>query len=122
MQMVIEYPAFLPDTLQYTHKQFEQEAKMVMAVKLFEMKRLSSGLAAKLAGMERVALLLALHRYGVQVNYARTSKMPDTDELVINTGPLLALTAALGDLQVLKLYMRVWIPYEVQPEILYGGS
>ena len=65
MQMVIEYPAFLPDTLQYTHKQFEQEAKMVMAVKLFEMKRLSSGLAAKLAGMERVAFLLALHRYGV---------------------------------------------------------
>ncbi len=48
--------------------------------------------------------------------------MPDTDELVINTGPLLALTAALGDLQVLKLYTRVWIPYEVQQEILCGGS
>ncbi len=65
MQLVIEYPSSLPDTLQYTRQQFEQEAKMALAVKLFEMKRLSSGLAAKLAGMERVAFLLALHRYNV---------------------------------------------------------
>ena len=38
---------------------------MAMAVKLFEMKRLSSGIAAKLAGMDRVTFLLSLHRYGV---------------------------------------------------------
>jgi predicted HTH domain antitoxin len=38
---------------------------MAMAVKLFEMKRLSSGMAAQLAGMERVTFLLNLHRYGV---------------------------------------------------------
>jgi predicted HTH domain antitoxin len=38
---------------------------MAMAVKLFEMKRLSSGMAAKLAGMPRVTFLLSLHRYGV---------------------------------------------------------
>ena len=38
---------------------------MAMAVKLFEMKRLSSGMAARLAGMERVSFLLDLHRYGV---------------------------------------------------------
>jgi predicted HTH domain antitoxin len=29
----------------------EQEAKMAMAVKLFEMKRISSGMAASLVGM-----------------------------------------------------------------------
>ncbi len=39
--------------------------------------------------------------------------MPKADELVINTGPLIALTAALGDLRVLKIYSRVWVPYEV---------
>ena len=48
-----------------TPEQFVQEAKMAMAVKLFEMKRLSSGMAASLAGMDRVAFLLNLHRYGV---------------------------------------------------------
>ena len=65
MQLVIDYPQLLPDALQQTRADFEQEAKMAMAVKLFEMKRLSSGVAAKLAGMDRVTFLLSLHRYGV---------------------------------------------------------
>jgi predicted HTH domain antitoxin len=65
MQLVIDYPALLPDVLQQTRSEFEQEARMAMAVKLFEMKRLSSGMAAKLAQMERVEFLLNLHRYGV---------------------------------------------------------
>ncbi|AOY60150.1 hypothetical protein B2D07_16915 [Desulfococcus multivorans] len=38
---------------------------MAMAVKLFEMKRLSSGMAAELVGMSRVAFLLNLHRFNV---------------------------------------------------------
>lgn len=65
MQLVIDYPRLLPDALQQTRSDFEQEAKMAMAVKLFEMKRLSSGVAAKLAGVDRVTFLLDLHRYGV---------------------------------------------------------
>jgi len=43
MQLVIEYPKILPDALQQTRASFEQEARMAMAVKMFEMKRLSSG-------------------------------------------------------------------------------
>jgi predicted HTH domain antitoxin len=65
VQLVIDYPQLLPDALQQTRADFEQEAKMAMAVKLFEMKRLSSGVAANLAGMDRVTFLLSLHRYGV---------------------------------------------------------
>ncbi|NOX62360.1 MAG: UPF0175 family protein [Chloroflexi bacterium] len=65
MQIVIQYPELLPDALQKTPAEFEQEAKMAMAVKLFEMKRLSSGMAAKLAGVDRVRFLLGLHQYGV---------------------------------------------------------
>ncbi len=65
MQLVIDYPQLLPDALQQTRSDFEQGAKMAMAVKLFEMKRLSSGVAAKLAGVDRVTFLLDLHRYGV---------------------------------------------------------
>ena len=65
MQLVIDYPRLLPDVMQTTKTEFEQEAKMAMAVKLFEMRRLSSGMAANLAGVDRMTFLLALYRYGV---------------------------------------------------------
>jgi len=42
-----------------------QEAKLAMAVKLFEMKRLSSGMAASLIGISRVQFLSEIHRFGV---------------------------------------------------------
>lgn len=48
--------------------------------------------------------------------------MPKTDTFVINTGPVLAIIAGLGDLNVLKsLYKRVLVPYEVCEEIMAGG-
>ena len=65
MQLVLDYPPSLPDRLQQSRKQFEQEARMAMAVKLFEMKRLSSGMAAKLVGMDRVSFLLSLSNFDV---------------------------------------------------------
>jgi predicted HTH domain antitoxin len=65
MQLQIEYPDSLPDLLQTTRAQFEAEARLAMAVKLFELRRLSSGLAARLAGLSRVEFLLNLHRFGV---------------------------------------------------------
>jgi predicted HTH domain antitoxin len=65
MQLIVEYPNLLPDALQQSRADFESEAKMAMAVKLFEMKRISSGIAARLAGVDRVTFLLGLHRYGV---------------------------------------------------------
>lgn len=64
-QIKIEYPKTLPDSLQKTPAEFEAEAKMAMAVKLFEMKRISSGTAAHLAGVDRVSFLLGLHRFGI---------------------------------------------------------
>jgi predicted HTH domain antitoxin len=64
-ELCIKYPQNLPDLLQISRKAFEYEAKMAMAVKLFEMKRLSSGMAAELVGLSRVAFLLNLHRFNV---------------------------------------------------------
>lgn len=65
MQFIVNYPEELPDALQQSPEQFEREAKMAMAVKLYEMKRISSGTAAALVGVERVEFLLDLHRYSV---------------------------------------------------------
>ncbi|GAB1234049.1 UPF0175 family protein [Ferrigenium sp. UT5] len=67
MQILVEVPANLPDAIQCTPQQFAQEAKLAMSIKLFEIKRLSSGMAASLAGMSRVQFLGELHRYGVAV-------------------------------------------------------
>lgn len=48
--------------------------------------------------------------------------MPNPTRLVINTSPLIALVAALGDLTVLRnLYADVLVPYEVCQEMLAGG-
>ncbi len=67
MEMTIQYPETLPDALRQTRAEFEREAKMAMAIKLFEMGRISSGVAASLAGLDRVAFLLKLHEYGVSM-------------------------------------------------------
>ncbi|CAD5983379.1 hypothetical protein PCC7805_04465 (plasmid) [Planktothrix agardhii] len=49
--------------------------------------------------------------------------MPSPERIVINTSPLIALVAALGDLTILtSLYTEVLVPFEVCQEILIGGS
>lgn len=50
---------------------FEREAKLLLAAKLFEMGRMSSGMAAELCGMSRVAFLMSLPRVGVSLNNLR---------------------------------------------------
>lgn len=49
--------------------------------------------------------------------------MPETRIIAINTSPLIALVAALGDLRLLEdLYEQVWVSLEVCQEIAQGGS
>ena len=49
--------------------------------------------------------------------------MPESDKVLItNTTPLIAITAAMGNLDVLKfLYTRVLVPLEVAKEVRAGG-
>jgi len=63
--LTLDYPETLPDMLNETQSQFENEVKMALAVKLYEMKKISSGIAAQLAGIDRVTFLLNLSSYSV---------------------------------------------------------
>lgn len=52
-KIIIKYPDNLLDLLQKSSEEFEREAEMELVVKLFELKRLSSGIAAEMVGMDR---------------------------------------------------------------------
>ena len=61
----IKYPQNLPNFFQMTKKAFEDEARMAMVVKMFELKRLLSGMAAELTECSRVTFMLELYRPNV---------------------------------------------------------
>jgi predicted HTH domain antitoxin len=67
MQILVDVPAHFPDAAHCSPQEFERDARMAMAVKLFELKRLSSGMAAALVGIPRVQFLRELYQYGVPV-------------------------------------------------------
>ncbi len=54
-------------TLAESREAAAAELRMLAAVKLFELKKLSSGAAARLAGISRVEFLFRLGDYGVPV-------------------------------------------------------
>ena len=66
----VEYPVDVRLSLRESKEEFAQELKMLAAVKLYELGKISSGKAAALAGTDRVSFLLGLSRYRVSVfNY-----------------------------------------------------
>ena len=71
----------IPETILLAEKtdelSFARELRMLAAVKLYELGRLSSGRAAELAGMARVEFLLALGRYKAFPLQAELSDLED---------------------------------------------
>ena len=63
--LTVEYPDRLPDDLNMSRAEFERDARLALAAKLFELGRLSSAEAARIAGLDRVRFLLGLERFGV---------------------------------------------------------
>jgi predicted HTH domain antitoxin len=61
----IPIPNGLPQALKMSDEEFCAEARSVLAAKLYEMGRVSLGVAAEIAGMPRLDFLGALTHYGV---------------------------------------------------------
>ena len=61
----IHYRDDLPDATRQSVGEFEQELKLALACKLFELGRLSSGHAAEMADVSRYEFLHALSRFKV---------------------------------------------------------
>ena len=64
-EAILTYPDGFPQLLKMSDTEFAEEVRFLAAAKLYELGRLSSGKAAQLAGMGRVAFLHALVRVGV---------------------------------------------------------
>ncbi len=64
-KITFECPDDILQTLGETPERFAEKGRLLIAVKLFELGRLSSGQAARFADMDRVAFLDALKSYQV---------------------------------------------------------
>jgi len=63
--LTIPYSDDLLLSMKRSPQEFESEARLLLAVKLYEMDRISTGAAAQLAGIGRVAFMFELARFGL---------------------------------------------------------
>lgn len=61
--VTISYPEGLPQTLKLSDSEFAEEVRFLAAAKLFELGKISSGKAAKMAGVDKVTFLEKLGHY-----------------------------------------------------------
>ena len=66
-QITLEYPEDLAAAVQTTPEELQAQIRLMAALKMFELGKLSSGKAAELAGMSRVEFFEACGRYHVSV-------------------------------------------------------
>lgn len=73
--LIIEYGDDLLYRLGVSHEKFSAEAKFLLAAKLYELGRLSSGEAAQLAGKSRVEFLFELKDIGLPISNLREENL-----------------------------------------------
>ena len=68
---MIDYPEGLETAVSMTKQEFAAEVRLMAALKMFELGKLSSGKAAQLAGISRVEFFEVCGRYRVSImNYS----------------------------------------------------
>lgn len=68
--MSIKYPTGFEKAVQMTREEMEQHIRLMAALKMFELGKVSSGKAAELAGISKLDFFDACHRYRVSIfNY-----------------------------------------------------
>jgi predicted HTH domain antitoxin len=82
--LTIEYADDLLFSLGVSEKEFSEEAKLLIAAKLYEMGKLSSGQAANLAGKSRVEFLFSLSRLNVPMSNLREEDLREELEFALN--------------------------------------
>jgi predicted HTH domain antitoxin len=65
VEMRIPIPEGLPEALKMSDEEFEREMRILVAAKLYELGRISAGVAARIAGTDRLSFLASLSRYQV---------------------------------------------------------
>jgi len=69
-EFTVKYPTGFEYAVRMTKTEFEQHIRLMAALKMFELGKVSSGKAAELAGMSRVEFLETCGRYRVSIfNY-----------------------------------------------------
>ena len=63
--LTIPYSSELLWALQQDSDEFERDARLLLALKLYESGRISTGLAAQLAGIPRVTFMFLLGKHGL---------------------------------------------------------
>lgn len=63
--LTIPYSDDLLLSLKRSPEEFESEARLLLAVKLYELGRVSTGIAAELAGISRISFMFELARFGL---------------------------------------------------------
>ena len=67
-KLTVEYPDDLELAVQATREELEAQIRLMAALKMFELGKLSSGKAAELAGLSRADFLAMCGRYRVPVS------------------------------------------------------
>ena len=73
--LTIPYPSDLLLSLKVSPERFERDARLLLAIKLYELGRVTTGTAAQIAGMDRVLFIFELAKFGLSASGV------DADEL-----------------------------------------
>jgi predicted HTH domain antitoxin len=82
--LTIEYTDDLLFTLGVSDKEFSRDAKFLLAAKLYELGKISSGQAARLADKTRVEFLLSLSQLGVSMSNLREDDLQTELDFALN--------------------------------------